>query len=154
MIITFLQCSSTTIAFVKSNWTIFPSLVLERIAAVTQEPFPVLTHLRLSASVRESAVPLFPEELSGGSSPHLRSCEVWGVGISRIWKLLSSANHLVDLRDAQSRSASHDVSFPSISPRPGEPTTTPGDPHCRPRSYRLSIERRQRVYRRPSCKKE
>lgn len=73
------------------------SLVLERIAAVSQEPFPAPTHLRLSASVTETTAPVFPEVFLGGSAPRLRSCEVWGVAILRIWKLLSSANHLVDL---------------------------------------------------------
>ena len=75
-----------------------PSFLLERIATAMQVVFPALTNLRLCASTSDKTVPVFPEGFLGGSAPRLRSCKLSGVPIPRIWKILLSANHLIDVR--------------------------------------------------------
>ena len=74
-----------------------PSSLLERIATAMQVLFPALTDLRLRASTMDKAVPVFPEGFLEGSAPRLRSCKLFGVPIPSIWKILLSANHLIDL---------------------------------------------------------
>src|SRR5260221_7318676 len=75
-----------------------PSSLWDRIAAVTQEPFPALTDLHIFATDETATV--FPEAFLGGSAPglNLRSCVLYGIAIPRISKLLLSAIHLIDLR--------------------------------------------------------
>ena len=75
-----------------------PSSLLERVATVMQVPFPALTDLRLCASTMDKTVPVFPEGFLEGSASRLRSCKLFGVPIPSIWKILLSANHLIDLR--------------------------------------------------------
>lgn len=75
-----------------------PSFLLETIGKAMQAVFPALTNLRLCASTRDETVPVFPEGFLGGSAPHLRSCKLSGVSIPRIWKILLSANRLIDVR--------------------------------------------------------
>ena len=74
-----------------------PVSLLERIAAVMQEPFPALTDLRLYAATPQ-AVPMFPETFLGESAPpRLQSLFLDGFAFPGIWKLLLSAHHLVVL---------------------------------------------------------
>ena len=72
------------------------SSLLEGIVAVMQEPFQVLTDLRIIAWDKLEET-VFPEEFLGGSAPRLRSCDLWGIAYPGIWKLLLNANHLVNL---------------------------------------------------------
>lgn len=75
-----------------------PNSLSERIATVMQVPFPALTELRLCASTSDKTVSVFSEGFLGGSAPRLQSCKLSGIPIPRIWKILSSANHLIYLR--------------------------------------------------------
>ena len=74
-----------------------PVSLLERIAAVMQEPFPALTDLRLYAATPQT-VPVFPETFLGGfAPPRLQSLFLDGFAFPGVWKLLLSAHHLVVL---------------------------------------------------------
>lgn len=73
-----------------------PSSLWDRIAAVTQEPFPALTDLSIFVTGETATV--FPEAFLGGSGSGLRSCVLYGIAIPRIWGLLLSAIHLTELR--------------------------------------------------------
>lgn len=73
------------------------SHLLRRIAEAIQESFPVLSHLGIrSLDDAETAV-AFPDEFLGGSTPSLRSCSLRSVAFPGIWKLLLTADRLVDL---------------------------------------------------------
>ena len=77
------------------NYFLISSSLLERIVAAMQEPFQVLTDLRIIAWHEMETV--FPEDFLGGSVPRLRSCDLWGTPFPGIWKLLLTANDLVHL---------------------------------------------------------
>jgi hypothetical protein len=64
-----------------------------------QKPFPALTSLGIDCSdhVDIETITVLPEAFLGGSAQHLRSCDLWAVEFPGIWKLLSTANHLVTL---------------------------------------------------------
>ena len=70
---------------------------LEKVAAVMQEPFPVLTRLGLEwRSIEDtSSPPLVPDSFMGGSAPRLRSLHLNRIPFPGLPKLLSSANGLV-----------------------------------------------------------
>jgi hypothetical protein len=74
---------------------------LEKVAAVMQEPFPVLTSLGLQwHSIEDSSTsppPLVPDSFMGGSAPRLRSLHLNRIPFPGLPKLLSSANGLVHL---------------------------------------------------------
>jgi hypothetical protein len=70
--------------------------VLERFAAVMQEPFPALTYLRLSSP--ELTTLVLPETFLGGSVPRMRSFALVGIPFPAFPQLALSANHLVSLR--------------------------------------------------------
>ncbi|KAI0249442.1 hypothetical protein BJV78DRAFT_1362871 [Lactifluus subvellereus] len=72
-----------------------PSFLLERLATVTQEPFPVLTNIRLSCF--DQAPPVLPDTFLGGSAPRLQSLYLSGIPSPALPKLLLSARDLVSL---------------------------------------------------------
>ena len=80
------------------------SSLLEKIAAITATtqpaPFPALTHLRLTKcdSPHNECETALPDEFLGGSTPRLRSCILRHIAFPGIWNLLSTADHLVELR--------------------------------------------------------
>ena len=69
--------------------------LLERIAEITQEPFPALTHLELL--LRDKSAPVLPDTFLGGSAPHLQTGSFDGIPFKPLRGLLSSATGLVDL---------------------------------------------------------
>ena len=71
-----------------------PSSLLKEVAAIS-EPFPALIGLEL-ASLEEDP-PILPDSFFGGSVPHLRSLNLWGIPFPAIGKLLSSTRDLVTL---------------------------------------------------------
>jgi len=79
----------------------FPTFLLDRVTAAMQKPFPALTDLYMWDMQRvpmiPEAFPVIPEAFLGGSVPRLRLCIIGGVRFPGIWKLLSTANHLVIL---------------------------------------------------------
>ena len=75
----------------------YSSHLLRRIAEAIQESFPALTHLGIiSLDDAETAV-AFPDEFLGGSAPSLQSCSLRSIAFPGIWKLLLTADRLVDL---------------------------------------------------------
>ena len=79
------------------------SSLLKQIAVVTvthAAPVPALTHLRLTrcGSPYDKDEAALPDEFLGGSTPRLRSCILRHIAFPGIWRLLSTANHLVELR--------------------------------------------------------
>ena len=71
--------------------------VLEKFAAVMQEPFPALTYLRLSSELTRTTL-LLPETFLGGSAPRMRSFALRGIPFPAFPQLALSANHLLSLR--------------------------------------------------------
>ena len=71
-----------------------PSSLLNEFAAIS-EPFPVLVELELSS--HDTDAPILPDSFFGGSAPHLRSLNLWGIPFPAIGKLLSSTRDLVTL---------------------------------------------------------
>ena len=71
------------------------SSLLGRLAIVMQEPFPVLTHLRLSCDGQTPLV--LPDTFLGGSAPRLRSLWLYGIPFPALPKLLLSTPNLVSL---------------------------------------------------------
>jgi hypothetical protein len=69
--------------------------LLERVATVAQEPFPILTQLRHSSEGGSASV--LPSEFLGGSAPRLREIHLSGISFPKLPTLLSSASDLVDL---------------------------------------------------------
>jgi hypothetical protein len=59
------------------------------------EPFRVLIELELVSYKADP--PIFPDSFLGGSVPHLRSLDLWGIPFPAIGKLLSSTSDLVTL---------------------------------------------------------
>jgi hypothetical protein len=73
--------------------------VLERFAAVMQEPYPALTYIRLSSiSSPELTTLVLPDTFLGGSAPHMRSFALLGIPFPAFPQLVLSANHLHSLR--------------------------------------------------------
>jgi hypothetical protein len=70
-----------------------PSFVLERFVAVMREPFPALTHLRLSSSTCQWGALVLPDTFLGG-----RSFTSMGVSFPAFPKLISSSSQLDTLR--------------------------------------------------------
>ena len=70
--------------------------VLERFAAVMQEPLPALTYLRLSS--RDPTALALPDSFLGRSAPRLRSLTVLGIPFPNFHSLALSASHLLSLR--------------------------------------------------------
>ena len=72
---------------------------LERILPAMQRPFPALTGINIKCLdyIHRRTITVLPEAFLGGSAQHLRSCDLWAVEFPGIWKLLSTANHLVTL---------------------------------------------------------
>jgi hypothetical protein len=68
---------------------------LERVVAVTQDPFPGLTHLWLWSS--DGMEPVIPDSFLGGSAPRLRYLGLKSIPFPALPKLLSSATDLVNL---------------------------------------------------------
>lgn len=71
----------------------FPSSVLERFAAVMQEPFPALKFLQLRSNDQTAAV--LPDMFLGGTTPPLRSLILKSILFPTLRKLLLPASHLV-----------------------------------------------------------
>ena len=74
----------------------FPGLLLDRVTAAMQKPFPDLTHLSIVLWEKEW-LPVIPVGFLDGSAPRLRSCVVGGIQFPGIWELLLTANRLVIL---------------------------------------------------------
>jgi hypothetical protein len=72
------------------------SSLLEKMAAVTQEPFPILTHLWLTS--KDGDVPVLHETFFGGSVPRLRVARFDGIPFPELPTLLLSATDLVELQ--------------------------------------------------------
>ena len=66
---------------------------LEKLLAAVQEPFPKLTHLRLSSF----GGPVIPDSFLGGSAPRLQDIWLNNIPFPSLPKLLLSATYLVDL---------------------------------------------------------
>jgi hypothetical protein len=77
----------------------FSSLQLQKVLAVTQQPFPALTHLQLW--LRDETGPVVPNSFLGGSAPQLQTLTLYHLPFPGLPNLLLSATHLVnlDLRD-------------------------------------------------------
>ena len=75
----------------------FTNSQFEELLAVMQQPFPVLTHLRIHP--RHETVPLVPVPTSflGGFAPHLQVLDLHQFPFPGLPNLLSSATHLVTL---------------------------------------------------------
>ena len=70
--------------------------ILERFAAVMQEPFPALTYLRLSSP--EPTTLVLPDTFLGRSAPRMRSFALMGIPFPAFPQLAVSANRLLSLR--------------------------------------------------------
>jgi len=68
--------------------------LLEEFAAI-DEPFPALTSLELASYGQD--VRVLPDSFLGGSAPHLRTLDLFGIPYPSIGKLLSSTTNLVHL---------------------------------------------------------
>ena len=71
------------------------SLQLEKISAAMQEPYPALTSLLLRS--RNEITQVIPKSFLGGSASRLRELTLDNVAFPGLWKLLSSATHLIEL---------------------------------------------------------
>jgi hypothetical protein len=71
------------------------SSMSERFAAMTQEPFPVLTSLHLGSN--NEWAPVVPDSFLGGSAPRLRRLRLTNVPFPALRKLLLSTSGLVHL---------------------------------------------------------
>jgi hypothetical protein len=68
---------------------------LEKISAAMQQPFPMLTRLRIW--FKDETAPVVPASFLGGSAPGLQTLWLKSVPFPGLPKLLSSATHLVHL---------------------------------------------------------
>jgi hypothetical protein len=68
---------------------------MEEVLAAMQVSFPELTRLRLWSF--DKTLPVTPDSFLGGSAPHLRVVELWGIPYPRLPKLLLSATQLIKL---------------------------------------------------------
>jgi len=78
------------------NLGVVPGWLLERLATVMQEPFPVLTSLALWSDEERAPVP--PDSFSSGSAPRLRSLRLDNMPFPIFRRLPLVASDLVDLR--------------------------------------------------------
>ena len=69
---------------------------LRKMAAMMQEPFPVLSHLQIS--LEDRSAPVLPVGFLGSSAPCLQKLSFDGVSYSVLQTLLLSASGLVELR--------------------------------------------------------
>ena len=78
-----------------------PSSMLEKLASVTQGPFPALTRLSLE-SIKDGTMPIHSYGFLGGSAPRLRKLYLNGIPFPTALNRLLSAHDLidVDIRDA------------------------------------------------------
>jgi len=72
----------------------FQDFLLEEFSVIN-EPFPVLTSLKLFSSGQN--MPVLPNSFLGGSAPHLRLLDLKGIPYPSIGKLLLSTTNLVQL---------------------------------------------------------
>ncbi|KAI0251664.1 hypothetical protein BJV78DRAFT_1282323 [Lactifluus subvellereus] len=133
------------------------SSLLERLVTVTQEPFPVLTYLDLHYSSNETpSVLQVPDTFLGGFAPHLDALHLFGLPFPALPRLLLSARDLVSFMlpsvlHAGYISPGAMVTYLSVLtklefltlipisvflPQSRKLTSTSGDTHCPPRSYR------------------
>ena len=70
----------------------------EQLLAAMQVPFPELTDLRLSSSLKPQEVIPDPGSFLGGSAPRLQYVSLSGIPFPGLPTLLMSATHLVELR--------------------------------------------------------
>ena len=76
--------------------TVKSGSVWEKIAAVMQDPFPILEYLTLEWDF--DMIPVISDSFLGGSAPHLRDLSLHGILFPALPNLLlSAANNLVDL---------------------------------------------------------
>ena len=68
---------------------------LEKMSAVIQQPFPVLTHISILSMCENGLV--LPSGFLGGFAPCLQELDLAGIGFPSLPTLLSSANNLVRL---------------------------------------------------------
>ena len=71
------------------------SAVWEKIAAVMQDPFPMLKYLSLRPSL--DMIPVIPDSFLGGSAPRLQRLFLHDIAFPALPNLLLSATNLVDL---------------------------------------------------------
>ncbi|KAN0130861.1 hypothetical protein V8E53_011239 [Lactarius tabidus] len=72
--------------------------LLEKMATVMQQPFPVLTDLFLEWEILEDKpTPVLPDAFLGGCAPHLQTIRLNGIPFPAAPALLSSARDLVDV---------------------------------------------------------
>jgi hypothetical protein len=72
------------------------SSLWENVLTVMQEPFPILTDLKLLFA--DDMASIVPDSFLGGSTPRLRKLVLDGIPFPRLPKLLLSATHLVHLQ--------------------------------------------------------
>jgi hypothetical protein len=72
------------------------SLLLEKLAGMMQETFPMMKLVRLWSE--DGTVPVLPETFLGGTCPRLHTFWLYGIPFPRLTRLLSSTNDLVVLR--------------------------------------------------------
>jgi hypothetical protein len=82
---------------VRSIWLDEITILLERLVAVMQEPFPDLEYLSLRMKWPDGAVPALPNTFLGGSAPRLRTLHLTGIPFPTLPRLLLSSNDLVNL---------------------------------------------------------
>ena len=70
--------------------------MLEKLASVTQGPFPALTRLSLE-STKDGTIPILSDGFLGGSAPHLRELYLNGIPFPAALIPLLSARDLVDV---------------------------------------------------------
>jgi hypothetical protein len=69
---------------------------LAKLAAVMQEPFPVLTHLQMR--LRDENTPVLTTKFFGGSAPHLQEITLYRIPFPALPTLLLSTSDLVTLK--------------------------------------------------------
>ncbi|KAH8978291.1 hypothetical protein EDB92DRAFT_606668 [Lactarius akahatsu] len=79
------------------NLTMTSSL-LEKLAALVQEPFPALEYLRMGSQEMLGSVVVLPDEFLGGSTPRLRQIDLSGTAFPLLPRLLLSTKDLVSLQ--------------------------------------------------------
>jgi len=72
-----------------------PGWLLERLAAMAQEPYPELTSLELRSN--DESAPVLPDSFLGASAPRLRTLVLDSVPFPGLRKLLLTASNLVQL---------------------------------------------------------
>ena len=88
------------------------SSVLERFAAMMQEPLPALTCLRLHSI--DLPAPVLPDTFLGGSAPCLQTISLAGTAYPALPKLVLSASHLVELHISDDPMATKGAISPDV----------------------------------------